>query len=421
MPRSVCRPVVLALSLGALALTPALLPAQIGGIIRRTQTKVERKIDQKVDKAIDQAIQCAFDDVGCIEKAKADGQPVVMTDKDGKVMTRADGSPVSDANEARGMAEAPGTGVWRNYDFTRGDSIWVATDFSNERVGRFPASQLEFVSGSMEIVERGGRRLLEAKSTSVARLRLPATLPEQFTLEFELEIGAGHFTTTVLTGEYTGTLSRAPGDYVALYSSGGIFRQTQSLSSAQTKSLVRQMMPVRLQVDGDYAIVYVGAERVGMVPNAKFLRGNAIEFRLSGQPGRETYLSDIVVAVGLDPLYDKLMADGAVTSYGFLFDSDSDRLRPESSPELEELRKMLADHGDLKLVIEGHTDATGDNAHNQDLSERRAKSVVAFLVGNGIAANRLSAVGKGETAPIGDNATPAGRQQNRRVVLRKSA
>ena len=80
---------------------------------------------------------------------------------------------------------------------------------------------------------------------------------------------------------------------------------------------------------------------------------------------------------------------------------------------------MLAGHPDLRLGIEGHTDATGDDAHNADLSVRRARSVVAYLVEHGIAANRLEASGKGETAPIGDNATPAGRQQNRRVVIRK--
>ena len=108
-----------------------------------------------------------------------------------------------------------------------------------------------------------------------------------------------------------------------------------------------------------------------------------------------------------------------MTTYGFLFDVGSDRLRPESSPKLEELRKLLADHADLNVMIEGHTDATGNDAANQDLSERRAKSVVAWLTSNGIGATRLQASGKGETVPVADNANEAGRQQNRRVVIRK--
>lgn len=324
------------------------------------------------------------------------------------------------ALSAQDTTAAPGTGVWRNYDFVRGDSLWLATDWSEERVGRFPASQLEFVSGNMEIVDRDGTKWLEAKSASVIQLKLPAELPEQFTVEFTLEIGAGHFWTALFTKPHEGSPTRAPGDYLYLYSSPGIYRAGKAISSASDRSFVTKPMPIRLQVDGEYAILYVGSNRVGMVPNAAFPRSGTLEIRMNGQPGRETYLRDIVVAVGLDPLYETLMSDGSVTSYGFLFDVDSDQLGPESTPKLEELRATLADHADLKLVIEGHTDATGDDAHNQELSERRAKAVVAYLTANGISPDRVTAEGKGETVPLGDNATALGRQQNRRVVIRRS-
>lgn len=320
---------------------------------------------------------------------------------------------------AQDVPAEPGTGVWRNYDFVRGDSIWLATDWSNERVGRFPSSQLVHVSGNAEIVEREGIKLLEVKSASVMRLALPAELPEQFTIEFNIELGAGHFWSALFTKPHEGSPARAEGDYLYLYSRPGIYRSGKEVSAAADRSLVNKLQPVKLQVDGEYAILYVGSTRVAMVPSASFPRGSTLEIRMNGQPDRESYLSDVIVAVGLNPLYSTLMSEGAVTSYGFLFDVDSDRLRPESTPKLEELRKMLADHADLKLVIEGHTDSTGDDAHNQDLSQRRAAAVVAFLVANGISANRVQAAGKGETAPVGDNTTTLGRQQNRRVVIRK--
>lgn len=83
---------------------------------------------------------------------------------------------------------------------------------------------------------------------------------------------------------------------------------------------------------------------------------------------------------------------------------------------------MLKDHPDLRLSIEGHTDATGNEQHNQELSERRAASVKAFLVSEyGIDGSRLQTKGFGQSKPVADNNTPEGRQQNRRVELVKLA
>ena len=69
------------------------------------------------------------------------------------------------------------------------------------------------------------------------------------------------------------------------------------------------------------------------------------------------------------------------------------------------------------IVVQGHTDATGTEVHNQDLSERRAHAVVAYLTGKGIDPARTAPVGYGEGQPIGSNTTASGRAQNRRVDL----
>ena len=70
------------------------------------------------------------------------------------------------------------------------------------------------------------------------------------------------------------------------------------------------------------------------------------------------------------------------------------------------------------LAIEGHTDSDGEEAFNQDLSERRAAAVRAYLTGErGIQASRLESAGFGESKPVAENATPEGKQQNRRVEL----
>jgi outer membrane protein OmpA-like peptidoglycan-associated protein len=69
-------------------------------------------------------------------------------------------------------------------------------------------------------------------------------------------------------------------------------------------------------------------------------------------------------------------------------------------------------------MIEGHTDSDGDDASNLALSQRRVDAVVAYLTGRGIARARLTPVGKGESEPVADNTTAAGRQENRRSVIR---
>jgi len=184
------------------------------------------------------------------------------------------------------------------------------------------------------------------------------------------------------------------------------------------QGLPDRWVSVKLQVDDTYAILYVNSERAAQVPTANFARSNSIEIRAEGNQRLKTYLKDFVVAVGVNKLYDTLMKTGEFTTRGILFDVNSDRIRPESTPALTEIVTTLNEHADLKILIEGHTDNTGDDAQNLALSDRRAQSVVTYLTQQGVATARVSAQGKGETVPAADNGTAEGRQQNRRVVIR---
>jgi outer membrane protein OmpA-like peptidoglycan-associated protein len=312
-----------------------------------------------------------------------------------------------------------GDEAWRNYDFTPGRTVWVATDFSGEPVGRFPAGQLEFVTENMEVVELEGTKVLEVSARSTFRVPLPETLPEGFTVELRMKTGAPNMATDVFFDPPEKALRQYEGQYLRLNRYPGIYAKGQKVSSIDTsRGLADEWHHVAFQADGEAAMLYVDADRAGNIPNAVIPRSDAIEIRVNGNQRRPSYIAGIVVAVGVDKLYETLVETGAFTTRGILFDVDSDTLRPESTPVLEEIRDTLVEHGDLRLVIQGHTDATGDDAHNQDLSERRARAVVAWLVAQGVAGERLSAEGKGESEPVADNETAAGRAQNRRVVLR---
>jgi OOP family OmpA-OmpF porin len=105
-----------------------------------------------------------------------------------------------------------------------------------------------------------------------------------------------------------------------------------------------------------------------------------------------------------------------------VFETGSDKLKPESDAVLEHVQKYLEATPNVTLLrIEGHTDNVGDDASNMDLSKRRSMSVAKWLTGKGIDCKRLLPVGFGETKPEADNNTEEGRAQNRRTAFINAA
>ena len=100
-----------------------------------------------------------------------------------------------------------------------------------------------------------------------------------------------------------------------------------------------------------------------------------------------------------------------------LFAVDSASLRPDLRSDLRAVAQNLLEYPDSTIVVTGHTDNTGSAAYNQSLSERRANAVASELIGNGVPASRIRAIGRGFTQPIASNDTAAGRAQNRRVEI----
>ena len=101
------------------------------------------------------------------------------------------------------------------------------------------------------------------------------------------------------------------------------------------------------------------------------------------------------------------------------FATDKTDILPASQPQIAQVGELMKMDAALKLDINGHTDDTGNAAHNQTLSEGRAAAVVAVLAAQGIDAKRLSAHGFGASQPVADNGSEAGKAKNRRVELVK--
>jgi outer membrane protein OmpA-like peptidoglycan-associated protein len=99
------------------------------------------------------------------------------------------------------------------------------------------------------------------------------------------------------------------------------------------------------------------------------------------------------------------------------FASDSADLNAQFFRVLDQVAGTLAEYNQTVIEVAGHTDSTGPDAYNQQLSERRAASVIAYLASHGVQEKRMIPVGAGEQHPVASNATPEGRQQNRRVEI----
>jgi OmpA-OmpF porin, OOP family len=106
-----------------------------------------------------------------------------------------------------------------------------------------------------------------------------------------------------------------------------------------------------------------------------------------------------------------------VTLEDVLFKVNGADLQPGAQVQLFRLVEFLKRNPDRKILIEGHTDSTGSSEYNLQLSLLRAESIQSFLVGSGVPADRVTAVGYGDTRPEAPNDSETGRQQNRRVEV----
>jgi OmpA-OmpF porin, OOP family len=408
---------VLAACTGLMLVSALPAHAQFGKRLKEAaQRAAERETTRQVEEKVARTIRCAFDDTACISAAQRDGSTVELTDHAGNALPAGASAPAPAA--AGGAAAATVEAPFLNFDFVPGGRVLMHEDLSRDQVGNFPR-RFQFERGNMEVAEwQGGRWLRGTSWPSVFMVPLPEVLPERFTVEMEIVPGIENQYAKVLFSERPEEHIIAR--YFARKVNGGVSRNSGAVSAGNSQEEIRPGTPflLRIMVDGSYAKVYVNGTRVGNMPNASLGRENRIRIELSGSDDAPGYVRNVRVAAGGKQLYDALSETGRVATQGIYFDTGSDRIRPESAPTLREIATMLGEHADLRLAIEGHTDNVGDAAANQQLSERRAAAVKAYLEKeHQVAASRLEANGLGASKPTAPNDSPEGRQQNRRVEL----
>jgi OOP family OmpA-OmpF porin len=404
-----------ALLVSVLAPVPA--SAQIGGMIRGA-------VNNAAQTKIDNMVNCAVNDQDCIDKAHKDGKKVTVVDKNGKPLkdqsaANATASDSSAAGATAGSNDPPGKGAWLNYDFVPGDRVLFYDDFADDKVGDLPAHE-DVTSGNVTVVEIKGQKYLHTVTGAEMTITLPEALPQRFTVEvtFHRQGGNGMGLYFKFGGndEFQFRCDQGSG---TIYGAGpnGPKESGQDVAGIGENDFET----CRLMVDGGYAKGYVNAVRVGQLNGLVFPRENKIQVELPNADDNGSLITGIRIAAGGRKLYDALASSGRVATQGILFDVNSDRIRGESTPTLKEIGDMLAQHADLKLTIEGHTDNTGTATGNQALSERRAAAVRQYLIDTfKIDGGRLNSAGYRSTRPVATNDTPVVSQKNRRVELVKN-
>jgi len=313
-------------------------------------------------------------------------------------------------------------------EFVPGDKVILYDDFSDME-GDEPPPHWKVRGGTAELRVGDGIRQLTMTAQRMTLTPNVTGLPANFTMETDVAYKghgarawwrfhdkAGKDTLDIITGVNYKKLSLT----IRQATDGG----SEELADQQIDMDWTKPVKQALWLQNGRMRYYVNGQRVMDVNQIVLPELGKIEVYIDG-PGD----NDKTGYVGFQfarfaesaPDFSKvLMSSGRYVTRGILFDTDSDRIKPESAPVVRMIAKGLEANPALKLLIEGHTDSTGDADHNLDLSKRRAEALKTVLAAQfKIDASRLTTAGLGATKPVDTNDTPQGRSQNRRVELVK--
>ncbi len=382
--------------------------------------KIKKKATERVDKRTDQGVGKSLDSTeegikSIFNKDGDNNQP----EKQSGSESNASSAGMDSKRMSEETKNAPELS-WSKYDFVPGDKIIFEDNLIGEENGEFP-SRWDLVQGSVENAEFGEDKIIMFRggSPTIVPFLKNANidyLPEVFTVEFDLFLPSNSFSVFFFDRKN----QQVPRSATQL----SVWTDQMEMSPARSmlpdkKSIAKTWAHISIAYTSGKLKAYIDDTRLINIPHLAF-DPTGISFHVyHASDNNRSYIKNVRIAEGGVKYYDRFLQDGKIVSNGIRFDVGKATLRPESMGVLNEIYKMLSEHPDVAISVEGHTDSDGDNDLNQKLSEDRAETVMKQLVSMGISAGRLSSKGFGESNPINSNATPEGKAENRRVEFVK--
>ncbi|MEQ9580672.1 MAG: OmpA family protein [Arenibacter sp.] len=416
---------------------------------KRAERAVERTVENRVDREVTKKTDAALDSILEPGSNGPSTSPVPNPTNEGGSNNPSGQGNAGNESENSGSGTTVGTGtaktiqVYSKFDYVPGDKPLFFDDFSKDFIGDFPSKWNTNGGGEVVSINDSGEKWLELISGyNIYFIPDIPNLPEEYTIEFDV-MALGLDNKTSSTAFLRVALSdddkfKDGANFVhahipfCLYSPIGITmanhinnkREIYSVVKADLRDEIVDRPHISIAVNKQRFRLWVNEEKhidiPRMVPQGAVLSN--LKFHMNNfKDGKERiFISNLKVAEGGVDLRRILISEGEVSTNGILFDSGSANIQPQSMGIIRQISQVLQEENGMNLMIIGHTDADGSEDTNLSLSQKRAAAVKEALVNvYGIADNRLQTQGKGESEPIGDNNTPDGKAQNRRVVFKK--